>query len=140
MFWMGDWVKGLLVNLGWTPGVDFGVSGPPGAADLFVYGADTFALPTSAPNLANARNFLAVVASADGQVAFNMQKGSTPMRTDVRARLDEPGKVSLDNLQNAKVRVPGHDSAAWDTAIETFLTDGNKDALVQALLDTRPTL
>jgi glucose/mannose transport system substrate-binding protein len=140
MFFMGDWVKGLLVKLGWTPGVDFGVSGPPGANDLFVYGADAFALPTSAPHLTNARNFLAVVASAEGQVAFNRQKGSTPMRTDVRALLDDPGKLSLDDLQNAKVRVPGHDSAKWDTAIETFLTDGNKAALVQALLDSRPTL
>jgi len=138
MFLHGDWAKGYLVHLGWTPGVDFGVLGPPGATDLFIYGADTFAFPTVAPHPQNASSFLSVVASKEAQVAFNRQKGSTPMRTDVRDMLDAPGKASLDDLMNAKILLPGHDNSKWDDAIVAFLQNGDKTALVQVYLDSRP--
>jgi glucose/mannose transport system substrate-binding protein len=138
MIFLGDWVKGYLVHLGWDPGVDFGVSGPPGASDLFVYGADTFALPAMAPHDESARDFLEVVASKEAQVAFNRQKGSTPMRTDVRALLDAPGRQNLDDLVNAKVRLPGIDNAQWDAAMQAYLASGDKDALLQSLLTITP--
>ena len=73
----GDWAKGYLVQLGWDPGFDFGVSGPPGASDLFVYGADTFALPTTAPHAVLGKDFWGVVASKQGQIEFNKHTGAT---------------------------------------------------------------
>jgi glucose/mannose transport system substrate-binding protein len=136
MLFHGDWAKGYLVHLGWTPGVDFGVLGPPGAADLFVYGADMFGLPTASPHPDLAKNFLKVVASPEGQVAFNSYKGSTPMRSDVRDQLDESGKLSLDGLMNAKVITPGVGSASWDKGIEAFVKDRNKEAFLQVYVDT----
>ena len=129
---------GYLAHLGWTPGVDFGVSGPPGASDLFVYGADTFALPARAPHPGNAKDFLAVVASPEAQVAFNRQKGSTPMRTDVRDMLDAPGRQNLDDLVNAKVRLPGIDNDQWDDAMTAFVATGDKEALLASLLTIVP--
>jgi glucose/mannose transport system substrate-binding protein len=138
MIFLGDWVKGYLVHLGGTPGVDFGVSGPPGASDLFVYGADTFALPTLAPHPECANHFLTVVASKEAQVAFNRQKGSTPMRTDVKDMLDEPGQRSLDDLVNAKVRLPGIDNAQWDAAMAAYVASGDRDELLQSLLTITP--
>jgi glucose/mannose transport system substrate-binding protein len=138
MIFLGDWVKGYLVHLGWDPGVDFGVSGPPGASDLFVYGADTFALPTFAPHPSDAHDFLTIVASKEAQVAFNRQKGSTPMRTDVRDLLDPPGRQNLDDLVNANVRLPGIDSAQWDAAMAAYVASGDKDALLQSLLTISP--
>jgi glucose/mannose transport system substrate-binding protein len=138
MFFLGDWLKGYLVHLGWTPGVDFGVSGPPGASDVFVYGADTFALPTHAPHPQLAHDFLEVVASPDAQVAFNRQKGSTPMRTDVRDRLDGPGQQNLDDLVNATVRLPGFDNAMMDTAMTAYVNTGDADALLKSLQTIEP--
>ena len=138
MFFHGDWAKGYLVSLGWTPGVDFGVSGPPGASDLFVYGADMFGLPTAAPHPETAHDFLEVVASKAGQVAFNTHKGSTPMRTDVREQLDEPGKLALDNLMNAKVLMKGHANSAWDDAFTAYSKDGDKAALLNVYLTANP--
>jgi glucose/mannose transport system substrate-binding protein len=138
MFFLGDWVKGYLVAVGWTPGVDFGVSGPPGASDVFVYGADTFALPMGGPHPELAHDFLTVVASADAQVAFNRQKGSTPMRIDVRDRLDGPGQQNLDDLVFAKVRLPGFDNAMMDTAMTEFVNTGDAQALMQSLLTIPP--
>jgi glucose/mannose transport system substrate-binding protein len=135
---LGDWVKGYLVQLGWDPGVDFGVSGPPGASDLFVYGADTFALPTLAPHPQSAHDFLTAVASKEGQVAFNRQKGSTPMRTDVRELLDAPGRQNLDDLVNAKVLLPGIDNSMWDAAMTAYMASGDKAALLQSLLTITP--
>lgn len=134
----GDWAKGYLVELGWEPGFDFGVSGPPGAFDLFVYGADTFTLPSTAPHEALGKDFLEVVASKDGQVNFNKHKGATPMRSDVRDSLDAPGQKNLDDLVNASVRMPGHANADWDAGIEAFAKDGDQDALLQVYLTATP--
>lgn len=138
MFFHGDWAKGYLDSLGDTPGVDFGVSGPPGASDLFVYGADMFGLPAVAPHPETALEFLQVVASKEGQVAFNRKKGSTPMRMDVRDELDEPGKLALDNLLDAKVLMKGHPNAAWDDAFAAYAENGDKEALLQVYLTAKP--
>jgi glucose/mannose transport system substrate-binding protein len=138
MLFHGDWAKGYLVHLGWEPGVDFGVLGPPGAADLFVYGADMFGLPATAAHPQLGKDFLSIVASPEGQVAFNSYKGATPMRSDVRDQLDEPGKASLDGLINAKVLMPGHANDGWDKGIEAFAKDHDKDALLKVYVDTAP--
>jgi glucose/mannose transport system substrate-binding protein len=138
MIFLGDWVKGYLVHLGWDQGIDFGVSGPPGALDLFVYGADTFALPAMAPHPDCARDFLSIVTSREAQVAFNRQKGSTPMRTDVRDLLDAPRRQSLDDLVNATVRLPGIDNSEWDDAMAIYVKTGDKAALLQSLLTIIP--
>ena len=138
MLMHGDWAKGYVLNLGWTAGVDFGLSGPPGANDLFVYGADVIALSAGAPHPELADKFLAVVASKEGQVAFNHYKGATPMRTDVRDQLDDIGKASLDALSNAKVLSPSHANSTWDDAIGVFAMDGDQAKLLNVYLTTAP--
>lgn len=138
MYLHGDWVKGYFVQLGWSPGVDFGQIGGPGSADLFWYGVDVFGLPEHAPHPTDAHDFLAVVASKEGQVAFNRLKGSTPMRTDVRADLDPLGQATLDDLVNAKVRVPVFNRGEWDDACLQFSKDGDKEALYQAFVVHKP--
>jgi glucose/mannose transport system substrate-binding protein len=134
----GDWDKGYMVSVGWTPGVDFGLSGPPGADDLFVYGADVFGLPSTAPHPDLAEAFLKVVVSKAGQVAFNKYKGATPVRTDVRDQLDELGKTSSDALLNAKVLSPSHANSDWDTAIGQFAIDGDQAAMLSAYMAAKP--
>jgi glucose/mannose transport system substrate-binding protein len=139
MFFHGDWAKGYFVQLGWTPNTDFGVVGAPGAADMFWYGVDVFALPTGAPHADAARDFLSTVASIDGQVGFNRIKGSSPMRLDVpSSRLDDMGKDVLADLQGAAVRSVVRNKDAWDTALSAHAMDRDKDALIQAYLDNPP--
>ncbi len=139
MFFHGDWAKGYFVQLGWTPNTDFGVVGAPGAADMFWYGVDVFALPTGAPHADAARDFLSTVASIDGQVGFNRIKGSSPMRLDVpSSRLDDMGKDVLADLQSAAVRSVVRNKDAWDTALSAHAMDRDKDALIQAYLDNPP--
>jgi glucose/mannose transport system substrate-binding protein len=138
MLFHGDWAKGYLSSLGIKPGVDFGVAGNPGATDLFIYGADTFALPATATHTEVAKDFLTVIASKEGQIAFNERKGSTPMRTDVRDQLDQPGRTSLDELESAKVRIPGHPNSTWDDGIAAFLKDSDKAALLEVYMTATP--
>lgn len=139
MFLHGDWAKGNYVQLGWAPGIDFGVIGAPGAADMFWYGVDLFSLPAGAPHAAQARDFLATVGSTAGQVAFNKLKGSSPIRTDVPlSQLDPEGRATLMDLMNARYRmlVVNHD--AWDTAMLAFAQNGDKTALFQTYVDNPP--
>lgn len=134
----GDWDKGYMVSVGWTPGVDFGLSGPPGADDLFVYGADVFGLPSTAPHPELAEAFLTVVVSKEGQVAFNKYKGATPVRSDVRDQLDALGQTSLDALLNAKVLSPSHANSDWDAAIGQFSMDGDQAAMLKVYMTVAP--
>jgi glucose/mannose transport system substrate-binding protein len=134
----GDWDKGYVIHSGWTAGVDFGMSGPPGADDLFVYGADVFGFPSTAPHPDLSTKFLTVVASKEGQVAFNHYKGATPMRTDVRDQLDDVGKASLDALVNAKVLSGSHANTDWDNAIGQFAMDGDQAAMLNVYVTVKP--
>lgn len=139
MFFHGDWAKGYYVQLGLTPGVDFGVVGAPGASDVFWYGVDTFSLPVGAPTPAAARDFLLTVASPAGQVAFNKLKGSTPVRMDIdKDDLDSEGRATLEDFENASVKMRVVGNNAWDEAMLTFAQDGDKDALFQVYVDNPP--
>lgn len=139
MFFHGDWAKGYFDQLGFTPDVDFGVVGAPGASDLFWYGVDTFTLPAGAKQGEAARDFLSTVASVDGQVAFNTIKGSSPMRLDVPARmLDTMGQEVLADLHDAKVRSLVHDQDAWDNALAEFAVSHDKQALLSAYRENPP--
>ena len=140
MFFHGDWAKGYYVQLGSTPGVDFGVVGAPGASDLFWYGVDTFSLPVGAPHPEGAKDFLATVGSTAGQVAFNKLKGSSPIRPDVpRDQLDSEGRATLDDLQNARYRTLVVGKDIWDAAMLTFAMTRDKNALFQVYVDNPPT-
>lgn len=139
MFFHGDWAKGYFDQLGWTPDVDFGVVGAPGASDMFWYGVDTFTLPSGAKQEKAARDFLSTVASIDGQVAFNTIKGSSPMRLDVPAKLLDPmGRQVLLDLNDAKFRSLVHNRDAWDTALQEFAMSRDKSALLAAYHDNPP--
>jgi glucose/mannose transport system substrate-binding protein len=127
MFLHGDWAKGYLIKLGAKPGVDFGVVGAPGAADLFVYGVDVFVVPVGAPHHDEAMDFLKTVASIPAQAAFNNNKGSTPIRLDVPdASLDPVAKEVLEDFRNAKMRVALKGSATLSDSLAWFEADLTK--------------
>jgi glucose/mannose transport system substrate-binding protein len=138
MFLHGDWAKGYFVARGWTPGIDFGQTGGPGAADLFWYVIDAFAQPTLAAHPDQAHDFLSVVLSKEAQVAFSRIKGSTPVRTDVSDQLDRLGQVTLLDLVESKRRLPVVAKQEWDDALHVFATDLNEEALYQAFVTNPP--
>jgi len=126
------------VTLGWTPGIDFGQTGGPGASDLFWYGVDAFAAPTLAAHADNAHDFLSVVLSKDAQVAFSRLKGSTPIRTDVSDQLDRLAQTTMVDLVSSKRRLPVMTKDAWDEALHAFATDLDQDALYDVYVKNPP--
>ena len=80
---MGDWCKGLFTALTpWKPGVDLGGAPVPGTEGHFIAIVDTFSLARAAANKENGRLFLKLLGSREGQDAFNLLKGSIPVRSD----------------------------------------------------------
>lgn len=141
MFMHGDWAKGYLVEIGSTPGVDFGVMGAPGASDLFWEDVDTFSMPTGAKNSTGGYDFLDTILSVEGQLAFSKKKGSTPIRKDIpRSELDAVGQTTFDDLTNATYRTVVHNQNAWDDGFTAFATTTNFDkaALFQVYVDNPP--
>ena len=139
MFVHGDWAKGYLTQIGAEPGEGFGVFGMPGAADLFLYGVDVFALCVGAKEPEAAKDFLRTVASKKGQAVFNTIKGSSPMRLDTDSNdLDLVGKSTLADLRDAKVRMRARVRTEWDMALASFANDRDKAALLQAFIDYPP--
>jgi glucose/mannose transport system substrate-binding protein len=137
MFFQGDWAKGYFLQLGWRPGVDFGEVGSPGAADLFLYLNDCFAIPRGAANKQGALDFLATVASPEGQLVFNRLKGSSPIRADVdRAGLDSLGRATLDDLTRARIRMPSPNRPAYEHAMEAFARDRDVDKVMQMFAES----
>lgn len=80
---MGDWAVAAFQEAGAVAPDDYVYFPVPGTDGTFDFLADSFTLPVGAPDPAGARAWLETVGSADGQVAFNLAKGSIPARTDV---------------------------------------------------------
>ncbi len=76
---MGDWAMGWFM----AKGVDAGWAPVPGTAGTFVALSDSFSFPKRAANPVNVLGWLLVCGSKEGQIAFNMRKGSIPARTDI---------------------------------------------------------
>ena len=84
---MGDWAAGYMTTtLMLEPGTGFAWQPSPGTQGVFVMLADSFGLPTGAPDRAETLDWLldwlTVAASKEGQEAFNPLKGSISARLD----------------------------------------------------------
>jgi glucose/mannose transport system substrate-binding protein len=80
---MGDWVPAQFEEQKQVMGTDWAWAPSPGTDGVYDFLADSFTLPKGAPHPEGAKAWLAVIASVDGQAAFNKVKGSIPARTDV---------------------------------------------------------
>jgi glucose/mannose transport system substrate-binding protein len=141
---MGDWAHGYALSKGAKPGVDYGWVASPGTDGTFMWLSDSFGLAKGAPHPNEARAWLAVCGSKEGQDAFNPAKGSIPARTDADKSLyDDYLKWSIDQFASVKL-APSivHGAAApeaymtsYGNALNVFASDTDVDALVQALQD-----
>ncbi|MFC1642699.1 ABC transporter substrate-binding protein [Myxococcota bacterium] len=135
MWTMGDWMKASLEEMGWTPGVDYGVIASPGNAGLFVYAADVFTSPTGASDLPGALSFLGTVASVEGQIAF-IGFDATPARRDVQVTTDSERGGIIADWKQAKYHLAGNSHLTWEGPLQWFAraTQRDKEGLLQHLL------
>jgi glucose/mannose transport system substrate-binding protein len=139
---MGDWAEGDLTALGFQAGIDFGWTAAPGTGDYFLYLADSFPLPKGAPHEKNARRWLEVVGSKEGQDAFNPAKGSIPARKDAdvakyndyhrSAMADFVGKTLVPSLAHG-VAAPNTFKEQYFQIVGRFLDHGDEELAAQEL-------
>jgi len=84
----GDWIQGEFSVAGAKPGVDYECLPGLGLADRIEGGGDAFYFPVlpegTSQDVLDAQVTLAkLLVSKEAQVAFNLKKGSMPIRTDV---------------------------------------------------------
>lgn len=124
---MGDWAKGELVALGYTPGEDFLCHITPGRNDSYLATVDLFLLPTTedaAETQAQGR-FVETLLDPENQAAFSLLKGALPVVGDVDpSRLDvcgRQGMVALASDDGRAFLVPNGSNPAVGSAIGTLM-------------------
>lgn len=136
---MGDWVAADLQARGFSGHDTFAF---PGNGKVFQWLADSFALTSGAANPDGARCWLGTVASAEGQQAFNLRKGSVPARTDAPTTGFSDYQLEAAEAWRSGTPVPScaHGSAcsqpwqnAANSAVAAFSTSGDTVVLQAAL-------
>jgi glucose/mannose transport system substrate-binding protein len=124
---MGDWAKGEFTAAGLTPGKEYGcvVVGEGG----YLMGGDVFVFPkTSDPAARAAQLKLAqVMLAPDTQIAFNMKKGSVPVRLDV----DVSGMDACAQAGVAALRDPAKQVPTTEFLISPDLTGALDDVVTE---------
>ncbi|MGI0118085.1 ABC transporter substrate-binding protein [Zooshikella sp. RANM57] len=101
---MGDWAKGEFLAAGKVAGVDFTCIPAPGTEDSFIYNIDSFVMfDVQDSEKQKAQSALAkIIMTPDFQKAFNLRKGSIPVRNDVPLdQFDECAQLSHQSLEAA---------------------------------------
>jgi glucose/mannose transport system substrate-binding protein len=131
---MGDWAKGEFIAAGKAPGKDFVCLAAPSTAKSFTFNIDSFALfkLRNKDNQAAQRDLASAVMSPAFQELFNLNKGSIPVRTDLKMdKFDDCAKLSNgDFLATAKsgALVP---SIAHGMAVPSAVEGAIKDVVSQ---------
>ncbi|MFH0750846.1 MAG: extracellular solute-binding protein, partial [Chloroflexota bacterium] len=147
---MGDWADGYFSgtveggNLALTPGTGYGWAPVPGTKGIFQFLSDSFTLPKGAPHPDNAKAWLTVAGSKEGQEAFNPVKGSICARTDCDPSLfnaylktaitDWSQDTIVGSLTHGVVAADPY-KAKINDAVGFFLSDRDGAAFQKALVD-----
>lgn len=139
---MGDWAKGYLQTRGLTPEVDFMSVPFPGSESAFVFTADCFPLPNGARRRGLARDLLRTFGSVEGQLAFNLRKGSIPARVDYDpAAFDPLARRTIQDFRAPAVTLvkalsgllPSHYPGGLNASIEDMLENEDPAYVVNQL-------
>ncbi|HTH59995.1 MAG TPA: ABC transporter substrate-binding protein [Paraburkholderia sp.] len=106
---MGDWAKGEFSNANQTAGKDFGCFPGLGPKAPYVISGDAFVFPkTDDPQQIKGQQLLAtVMTSKPAQVAFNLKKGSIPIRGDVdMSNFDMCAKEGMAIMKDPSRQLP----------------------------------
>ena len=103
---MGDWAKGEFIAAGKVPGKDFVCAAAPGTAKAFTFNVDSFAMfkLKNEANIKAQKDLAAAIMSADFQEVFSLNKGSIPVRLNLKMdKFDDCARLaSADFVATAK--------------------------------------
>ncbi len=140
---MGDWAKGEFTAAGQQPGRDYGCTPGLSPRAPYIVDGDVLVFPKDRGGAARpAQELLARVATAaPTQLAFNLRKGSVPVRTDLDTRtLDACAQQGAAALHDAGRLVPNTEMLLAPeqlTALERAVSDyWNRDIPVQTAQQT----
>jgi glucose/mannose transport system substrate-binding protein len=103
---MGDWAKGEFIAAGLTAGEEYGCAIMPGG---YVMGGDVFVFPnvSDAAHQEAQDKMAEIMMAAETQIAFNMKKGSVPVRLDLDvSEMDVCAQDGMAMLQDEANQVP----------------------------------
>jgi glucose/mannose transport system substrate-binding protein len=141
---MGDWANGDYVAKNFT---GYGWAPAPGNNGIYQALADSFPLPTLAPDKDATKKLLTFMASAEGQDIFNPYKGSIPARNDaghppadgqqyndyqLSAMQDWAANTVVPSMEHGAAASPAFKSAI-EAALTAFQTSGDVAAAQTAL-------
>lgn len=121
---MGDWANGEFYQAGWVHGVDYGTIGVPGTGDMYGLVIDCFEKPKNILHPTAVDNWLGVVASKDGQDAFNPLKGSISARTDANeSKYGAYQQTAIADFSSVTYQFPSvvHGSGAPEAFVTDFI-------------------
>ncbi len=104
---MGDWAKGEFIAAGLTPGKEYGCIVP--GSNGYVMGGDVFVFPAIDDEAQRAAQdkLAGVMFAPETQIAFNMNKGSVPVRLDVDVSgMDSCAQQGMAALQDPAQQIP----------------------------------
>jgi glucose/mannose transport system substrate-binding protein len=139
---MGDWTYGELAKAKLKDNEDFGWVSFPGTEGAFIFVSDGFTLARGAPHKQDCIAWLKACGSKEGQVAFNVLKGSIPARTDVDKSKFGPylnwamRSFESDQLVPSCVHgeaAPASFQQSLNDAITSFVVDKDTKTFLQAL-------
>jgi glucose/mannose transport system substrate-binding protein len=145
---MADYALSSFQRAGFIYGKEYSANPMPGSVGVFDFLADSFTLPAGAVHEKAAQAWLLTVASAEGQKALSLTKGSIPARTDTVAAEYSPYQQSAIASFQLDTPVPSiaHGIAAapsWMDAITDAVTkfrgDRKQEALINALITSAHT-
>ena len=139
---MGDWAHGLGISKGLKVNEDYGWAAAPGTDGTFMWLSDSFGLAKGAPNPAQAKAWLVVCGSKEGQDAFNPKKGSIPARTDpdlskyddyLKAAIADFGKLKLAPSAAHGASTTNAYQAKFHNILEVFSSDLDERSALESL-------
>ena len=141
---MGDWAKGEFLAAKQTVGKEYGCFPGFGPKSPYIIAGDVFVFPrTKDPAQIRSQELLAtVITSPATQVAFNIKKGSIPIRTDVdTSKMDQCAQTGLTimkdksrHLPNPEMLItPDMNGAIVDVITKYWNQDQSVDDAVKAL-------
>ena len=125
---MGDWAQGEFQVAGQVAGNDYSCLPGLGVTEVISTGGDAFYFPKNddADTEAAQKRLAALLVSPEVQVAFNLKKGSLPIRGDVDlAAANDCMKKGLEILAGGNILPDGNQTLSPDTSgqIEDLMTE-----------------
>ena len=139
---MGDWAKGEFLAAGKVPGKDFVCVAAPGTAASYTYNVDSFALfkLKDAANQKAQQDLAAAIMSPDFQEEFNLNKGSIPVRLNMKLdKFDDCAKTSAADFVATSKSGSLVPSLAHSMAVSSAAEGAIKDAASQFWNDDKMT-